>query len=211
MLGTIIILSIVCVLLVSIVTGQDNKNAKLKAENGLLIGRLGSANDQLKAANSRLEPLTLRVIAQAIKDHGFEVHIEDSDIGFKVGRNYYIVSTEELPLIFIIHELNVDPDKWDLSLMRQAAHMMSDELVMAKALIYPGDEEMKPYIRFFLAARDGNVASFSDNLMEYLRILDISEELLLKKYWGLVEERKKEAKELESLLPEGRTASKVMS
>ena len=78
-----------------------------------------------------------------------------------------------------------------MELLKKAAHLMSDDLIMVKAIF---DE--KPdgtTLRFFVAAMDRNYPGFRDNLMSYLGIISDGNRRMTEIYNKLEEEKKKPA------------------
>ena len=195
MLGLVICLAVFCFILLLILGRQDEKNAKLAAENGLMKGRMETlqergaiAGDQSAAAD---DPLTVEGIEAAVRHAGYVPDTSDDWVRFMVAGERFFIDTSRLPQIFISRYYNVQTSEWDMELLKKAAHLMSDDLIMVKAIF---DE--KPdgtTLRFFVAAMDRNYPSFRDNLMSYLGIISDGNRRMTEIYNKLEEENKNPA------------------
>ncbi len=195
MLGLVICLAVFCLILLLILGRQDEKNAKLAAENGLMKGRMETlqergviAGDQSAAAD---DPLTVEGIEAAVRHAGYVPDTSDDWVRFMVAGERFFIDTSRLPQIFISRYYNVQTSEWDMELLKKAAHLMSDDLIMVKAIF---DE--KPdgtTLRFFVAAMDRNYPGFRDNLMSYLGIISDGNRRMTEIYNKLEEEKKKPA------------------
>jgi hypothetical protein len=188
-------LAVFCFILLLILGRQDDKNVKLAAENGLLKGRMETlqergaiAGEQSTTAN---EPLTVDGIEAAVRHAGYVPDTSDDWVRFMVAGERFFIDTSRLPQIFISRYYSVQTSEWDMELLKKAAHLMSDDLIMVKAIF---DE--KPdgtTLRFFVAAMDRNYPSFRDNLMSYLGIISDGNQRMTEIYNKLEEEKKNPA------------------
>ena len=94
-----------------------------------------------------------------------------------------------------------------MDLLREAAHKMSDELVMVKATFSDDGKSM----RFFVAAQDRNYESLRANITPYLRIIQDGERLMNEEYNKMVEEKRKAALAAQPVIPPVKQESKVLS
>ena len=152
------------------------------------------------------EPLTIDRIADAIRFNGYVPEIREDTVFFRVQGETYFVDAERLPLFFLIKGYNIDPADWDVDLMREAAHRMSDELAMVKAGVSDDDK----VIRFFIAAQDRNYASFRDNLPAYLNILEGGQHFHNEEYVRL-DEKRNETLNAQPVIPSPVTENKILS
>ena len=157
--------------------------------------------------HASLEPLTVEKIADAIRFEGFFPEIEDNWVSFKVQGEGYFVDANRLPLLFIVKGYGVDPNDWEMDLLREAAHQMSDELVMVKATFSDDGKDM----RFFVAARDRNFESFRANLVSYLGILEDGQRVMNEKYHKMVDEKRDATLEAQPYVPQIKQENKVLS
>lgn len=188
-------MAVFCFILLLILGRQDDKNAKLAAENGLMKGRMETlqergaiAGDQSATAD---DPLTVEGIEAAVRHAGYVPDTSDDWVRFMVVGERFFIDTSRLPQIFISRNYNVQTSEWDMELLKKAAHLMSDDLIMVKAIF---DE--KPdgtTLRFFVAAMDRNYPSFRDNLMSYLGIISDGNRRMTEIYNKLEEEKKNPA------------------
>ena len=195
MLGLVICLAVFCFILLLILGCQDEKNAKLAAENVLMKGRMETlqergaiAGEQSAAAD---EPLTVEGIEAAVRHAGYVPDTSDDWVRFMVAGERFFIDMSRLPQIFISRYYNVQTSEWDMELLKKAAHLMSDDLIMVKAIF---DE--KPdgtTLRFVVAVMDRNYPSFRDNLMSYLGIISDGNRRMTEIYNKLEEEKKNPA------------------
>ncbi len=210
MLGIIIVLSIVCVLLITMVSVQDNRNTKLTAENGLMKGRLESAQEKLASRTFvEEEPLTEDAIAESIRYVGCVPSIEGNFIRFmKDGEKYYI-DLNRLPVFFMMRCYMVEVNDWQMDLLRHAAHVMSDQRMIVKALVEGEGNDTS--IRIFVVSLDRNYDSLKENLPRYITMLEQAYEKLKVIYDQLAEERREAAQTINPLYPMGQTENKILS
>lgn len=195
MLGLVICLAAFCFILLLILGRQDEKNAKLAAENGLMKGRMETLQERGAIAGEQSaaedEPLTVEGIEAAVRHAGYVPDTSDDWVRFMVAGERFFIDTSRLPQIFISRYYNVQTSEWDMELLKKAAHLMSDDLIMVKAIF---DEKSDgTTLRFFVAAMDRNYPSFRDNLMSYLGIISDGNRRMTEIYNKLEEEKKNPA------------------
>ena len=154
-----------------------------------------------------MEPLNVDKIAEAVRSEGFIPETEGNWVSFKVQGEGYYVDANRLPLIFIVKGYGVDPNDWEMDLLRDAAHQMSDELVMVKATFSDDGKDM----RFFVAARDRNYESFRSNLTSYLGILEDGQRVMNERYNKMVDEKREAAIAAKPYAPQVKQENKVLS
>lgn len=154
-----------------------------------------------------MEPLNVEKIAEAIRTEGFIPETDGNWVSFKVQGEGYYVDANRLPLIFVIKGYGVDPNEWEMDLLREAAHQMSDDLVMVKATFSDDGKDM----RFFVAARDRNYESFRANLTSYLGILEDGQRVMNEKYHKMVDEKREAALAAKPYAPQVKQENKVLS
>lgn len=153
------------------------------------------------------EPLTVEKIADAVRMEGFLPEIEENWISFKVQGERYYVDANRLPLVFLVKSYSVDPAEWEMDLLKEAAHRMSDDMVMVKATFSDDDREM----RFFVAARDRNYESFRSNLTPYLSILEEGRRRMNDIYHQLVDAKREATLKAQPVIPSVKQENKVLS
>lgn len=152
------------------------------------------------------EPLTVERIAEAIRKEGFLPDVEEAGVRFKAQGENYFVDTERLPLFFLVKGYNLNPDDWDVDLLREAARQMSDDLAMVKANIASDNRSLN----FFVGAQDRNYESFRSNLVSYLHILEDGQRRMNEEYHRL-ETEAEDAAAAQSVIPPIRPENKVLS
>ena len=180
-------------------------NRKLEETNKELLKRIPLVDQDYE--RYRLEQLTNDGIAEAIRFNGYVPEILDDAVEFRVQGEKYLIDTERLPLFFLIKSYTLNPEEWDMDLMRQAAHTMSDRLAMVKATF--SDESTD--ISFFVAAHDRNYESLKENLTTYLRIIADGQHLLDEEYDRLVKERDASSLPAQPYIPPVQQENKVLS
>ena len=189
MLGLTVTLGVACLILIAMLSTQDNKNAKLTAENSLMKGRMGALQELRLTGQHEIqnEPLSIEGIEASVRHAGYVPESNDNWVRFMVAGEAFFIDTARLPKIFISRFYSVQTSDWDMDLLKKAAHIMSDEIIMVKAIFNerPNDTEL----RFFVAAMDRNYTSFRDNLMEYIGIIHDGNRRMIEIYDRLVEQR----------------------
>ena len=153
------------------------------------------------------EPLTVEKIADAIRMEGFFPETEEDGVRFKAQGEIFYIDAGRLPLIFLLKSYNVDPKDWEMDLLRDAAHLMSDELIMVKATFL--DEGRT--LNFFVAAQDRNYESFRANLTNYMHILEDGQRKMNEEYHRLVDEKREAALAANPVIPSTQSENKVLS
>lgn len=117
--------------------------------------------------------LDRELIMEAIRYNGFvpEVDTDENWVFFKkLGLTYGIV-TDRLPMFIIMRHYDLDKNEWNMELLHQAAHKVSDDIIMAKVLLTGEDEDG---ISFQLTSFEDDYDHLKDFLCQYLSIIDES-------------------------------------
>ena len=211
MLVLTIILGVFSVLLLVMLSFQDNKNTKLTVENGLMKGRLEAMQERMadKESVSPNGPLTVDGIEEAIRHAGYVPDVKENWIRFMVSGEPFYVETGRLPSVFVMRQYGVDTKEWEMDLLKQAAHLMSDELMMIKAIF--DEDKGETGLRFLVAALDANNASFQENLTRYLGLIDDGRRKMNEFYENLIKEKRDAALTVNPFTSAGQTESKLLS
>lgn len=207
MIISIAVSAVLAVLLVErwLANRRLSREVRLRQENNLeLLKRIPGAGE---GGGGWSGPLTPEQIAEAIRREGYIPEIDTDLVRFKIQGENYFVQTDRLPLLFLIKGYNLDPADWDIDLLREAAHLMSDDLAMVKASV--GDDGTT--ISYFVAARDRNYESFRQNLSSYLNIMEEGQRKLDEEYHRMEDEKEEAARADQPILPTLRSESKVLS
>lgn len=143
-------------------------NEKLK-KNAALASTVSAAS--VDDQDSRR--LDRELIMEAIRYNGFvpEVDTDENWVFFKkLGLTYGIV-TDRLPMFIIMRHYDLDKNEWNMELLHQAAHKVSDDIIMAKVLLTGEDEDG---ISFQLTSFEDDYDHLKDFLCQYLSIIDES-------------------------------------
>lgn len=153
------------------------------------------------------EPLTLDKIAEAVRFNGYVPEKNEDSVVFRVQGEAYFIDADRLPLLFLVRVFNVNPNEWDIDLLREAAHRMSDQLAMVKATFSDDGEEL----RFFVGAHERNYESFRDNLSTYMSLILDGQRYLNEEYARMENERSETALSTQPILPPSQSETKIMS
>lgn len=209
MLEVIIFLTVFSFVLLLILKKKDDKNTELAAENGLLKGRMEAAPLNKAASKKPDEPLTVEDIEAAVRCAGYVPETNDDWIKFKVAGELFLVDASRLPLVVVLRPYNVNTNEWDMDVMKQAAHMMADELIMVKAVF--DEDPSETSLRFIVAAIDRNYFSFSDNLMTYINLISDGNQRMREIYGELMENKLHPSLPASSLTSDKPKESKILS
>lgn len=195
MLGVVICLAVFCFILLLILGRQDDKNARLAAENGLMKGRIETLQERSMVARARSataeDSLTVKGIELAVRHAGYVPDTSGDWVCFMVAGERFVIDMSRLPQISIFLHYNIQTSEWDMELLKKAAHLMSDDLIMVKAIF--NEKPDGTTLGFFVVAMDRNYPSFRDNLMTYLNIISNGSRRLREIYNNLEEEKKNPA------------------
>ena len=172
---TFSIVAIIALIFILLYMKENEKCEALKLENE----KLKKDATQVSVVNAAsadeydCRGLDRELIMEAIRYNGFvpEADADDNWIFFKKQGDTYGIVTERLPMFTIMRHYDLNKNEWDMELLHQAAHMVSDEIVMAKVLFTGEDEDG---ISFQLTSFEGDYVHLKDFLCRYLSIIDES-------------------------------------
>ena len=153
------------------------------------------------------QSLTIGKIADAVRMEGFIPEVEETGVRFKCQGESFYVDAERLPLVFIVKSYHIDPTELEMDILREAAHRMSDAIVMVKATISDNDKSLN----FFVAAQDRNYESFRANLTSYMGIIEDGRRKMSEEYHRMVDEKREAALAAQPVIPSVKQENKVMS
>lgn len=171
---TFSIVAVIAIIFILLYMKENEKCEGLKYGNEKLkknAAQAGIVNAAACEYDSRR--LDKELIMEAIRYNGFvpEVDTDENWVFFKkLGLTYGIV-TERLPMFIIMRHYDLDKNEWNMELLRQAAHKVSDEIIMAKVLLTGEDEDG---ISFQITSFEDNYDHLKDFLCQYLSIIDES-------------------------------------
>ena len=172
---TFSIVAFIAIVFILLYMKENEKCEDLKYENDKLKKNAVQASTVSAASvdDQGSRRLDRELIMEAIRYNGFvpEVDTDENWIFFKkLGLTYGIV-TERLPMFIIMRHYDLDKKEWNMELLRQAAHKVSDEIIMAKVLLTGEDENG---ISFQITSFEDNYEHLKDFLCQYLSIIDES-------------------------------------
>ena len=151
------------------------------------------------------DELTVEGIAQAIRREGSFPEVEKECVRFKVQGETYTIGTNKLPTFIIGKSYELKPKEYDLDLLREAGHRMSDRIIMAKMDV---DEDS---ISCYIIALDRNFDSFRANLARYIDIIDDGHRKAAEEYDKLLKEMREKAELSRLALPTPKPETKIVS
>lgn len=166
------IVAIIAIVFILLYMKENEKCENLKYDNEKLKKDAAQAGIVSAAAceyDSRR--LDRDLIMETIRYNGFVPEAEDNWIFFKKQGDTYGIVTERLPTFIIMRHYDLDKKEWNMELLRQAAHKVSDEIIMAKVLLTGEDEDG---ISFQITSFEDNYDHLKDFLCQYLSIIDES-------------------------------------
>ena len=187
MLIAIILLSIMVFVLLIVLSVQDHKNIYLVSDNKVLQARIEGLQEKQTEVIIPDEDLSPEGIESAVRQAGYIPEKMDGHVRFMVQGESYSVSTDRLPLVFVMKGYNVDEKDWEMDLFRKAAHQMSDDLAIVKATF--DEYEGTTHLRFFTASRDTTVGNLRENLPAYIDVIDSGQHRMSEIYDELIKER----------------------
>ena len=207
----IIISIVLCVVLCSFLRDRkeeiDRLNGDMKQQQETNLELLKRIPVTSEGEAGRAEPLDVGKIADAVRMEGFFPEVEETGVRFKGQGESFYVDAERLPLFFVVKSYNVDPDNWEMDLLRDAAHLMSDALILVKATFSDDGRTLN----FFVAAQDRNYESFRANLTHYMRIIEDGQRKMNEEYNRMLDERREAALKANPVMPSVQHENKILS
>lgn len=191
MIGLFICLAVFCLILMFVLFKQDDKNTKLAAENGLMKGRIETLQEWGVSAGriypTAEAPLTVEDVETAVSRAGYVPYTSDNKVQLMVDDRQFTIDTSRLPQLLICSDGVVQTSEWDMELLKKAAHLTSDELIMVKAVFH--EKPDSTILNFYIAAMDRNYLSFRANLMTYINAINVGIIRIHEIYDQLMEEK----------------------
>lgn len=210
-MSEITIISIIAAVTLGALLWDRHKDKRRFAEE--LKGQRETNQELLKripvmgGSGSTKEILTVEKIADAVRMEGFFPEIDGNLVIFRVQGKTYYIDGNRLPLVLLVKPFGISPGELEMDIFKEAAHKMSDRLVMVKATVSEDGKNM----RYFVAVRDRNYESFRANLTAYMGFLENGQHLLNEVYDKLVCEKRKEALDARPIVPKAKQGGKIMS
>ena len=205
----ILFLAVVCSVLAYLLRKESQQRTKLFEENCEMKARQELAAESAVPGQSDSQSLTVDDVVESVRFAGYVPEKGEGWIRFMISGAPYLIDTGRLPQIFVVRDFDVDTKEWEMDLLKHAAHLMSDELIMIKAIFFEDAEGCE--LRFFVAAMDRNYASFRDNLTRYIGLIQQGQAKMNEIYENLVKEKRDAAIATNPFKPASQTENKVLS
>ena len=178
---------------------KDNKWLKEQRERMPVPGAVDDVD---------LQPLDKASAMEAIRFNGFVPEAMGHWITFMSQGEEFLVDGERFPVLVLMKHYNLDHSKWDIDLMHKAAHLVSDELIMAK-VIFTGEQE--DGIAFQITAIENKYGHFKDCLTRYISIIEDARARMREIYDDMYAEQKERLSIIPQLGTEASGEKKIMS
>ena len=194
MVAVTITLAVFSIILIIILSSQDDRDNALVAENKLLKRHLEALQESgittIGQAGPILDPLSENNIKDAIISAGYNPEYERDScfINFRIEDVCYSIDIAKLPVVSIYCDYLVIPKDYDMEALRKAAHQMSDDLIMVKALFHETTESAT--LRFLVVAIEQSYVNFSDNLPRYITLIQTANDRMGDLYNHMEEEKR---------------------
>lgn len=84
--------------------------------------------------------LTPELIAEAVRANGYVPTSNECSVDFKIQGETYALLTGRLPVLTLYKGYALDKSDYDIDLLRQACHQLSDEMIMVKAFVNDNED-----------------------------------------------------------------------
>ena len=132
-------------------------------------------------------PLDQESAMEAIRYNGFVPETDGHWITFMSQGERFVIDAMRFPVLVMMKHYGLDHNEYDMELMHQAAHQVSDDLIMGKVL-FTGDDE--DGIAFQITAIENKFGHFKDSLTRYINIIEDSQARMSSIYNDMVAKRK---------------------
>ena len=131
--------------------------------------------------------LTPELIAEAVRANGYVPAITEQAVDFMILGESYSVMTDRLPVVTLFKGYTLDKTKYDMDLLKQAFHRLSDDMIMVKAFVNDDDET----VSFRVIALEYCFGNFCASLGRSIDIINEAVELSKAIYHQLEEAQNK--------------------
>lgn len=173
MLWIIISLAVFSFVLLIILGHQDERNASLKAENGLLKDRLSTTPEVetekrllVREKQDYLRPLSIETAMEAIRYNGYVPESDGKWICFMVQGERFFVDVTGTPIAHFVYPFSLD-DSTNLTNLKKATDILPERIIISRAHI---DNDQQG-ISFVVDGIEHNYGHFRDSLCDYIHLL----------------------------------------
>ena len=165
----IAITSILAILFLCLYISKNQDYTSLQKDNQWLKEQREQACTKTNEETANDKPLNQDSAMEAIRFNGFVPEADGHWIKFMSQGERFLIDAERFPVLVLMKHYNLDQAEYDMDLMHQAAHQVSDDIIMGKVL-FTGDNE--DGIAFQLAAIENKYRHFRDSLTRYINIVE---------------------------------------
>ena len=122
--------------------------------------------------------LTPDLVADVVKFNGYVPDKKEDAVFFMVQGERYVVPTDRLPYLLVMKRFNIDKEKYDIGLLRQATATVTDAKLIGKVSL--SDDGW--ILCFFVSAIETKYGHFRDVFNEYVSIINDLETCLGETY-----------------------------
>ena len=130
--------------------------------------------------------LTPELVADAVKYNGYVPIPDGNSVDLMIQGERYSIWTDRLPYCMVTLSFTIDPERYDIDLLRRAAFMVTDGMYLGKASISPDGTALN----FSAESFEPAYGHFRDSLTSYLDILNEARRRLSDVYESLQKEQK---------------------
>ena len=131
--------------------------------------------------------ITPQLISDAVKFAGYVPLVSDNFVEFRIQGEKYFIRTERLPYLTVDKGYVVDPEDFDIELMRQAAAIVTRDIFIGKITL----SDDGTVLRFQADAFEPSYGHFRDSIQNYLSIIVDTQERFREVYDDLREKKEK--------------------
>lgn len=179
------LLLIVCCILGIWAFTATQKNVFYEKQVTELKDKLTDKSQSLNDGPSYSDVLTPELVCQAVRTNGYVPELRDEAVFFMINGETYTIITGRLPIVTVYKGYALTESDYDIPLLREACHRLSDDMIMVKAFV--SDEA--DGINFQLTASEHCYGNFCASLGRYINIIDEAVVRNRMKYDDVVKEK----------------------
>lgn len=150
----------------------------------------GESDNRSLDGDAGSRPLDRESVMEVVRADGYVPESQGDWISFMVQGQRYLIGVENLPYLSVLKSYDLDCNRIEVDLLREAVRRISDDLFLAKAVIWGEKEDS---ISFQVCAIEDKYTHFKDCLPRYVNLVNMCDAEVRKLYYELVEQRRKEA------------------
>ena len=203
-----VIVTVLSAIILSLYVTKCQDYRALEKENKWLWAQRGRGLEPVTVDDVDLRPLDKESAMEAVRFNGFVPEAQGHWITFMSQGEHFLIDAERFPVLDLIKHYNLDHGKWDMDLMHDAAHQVTEEFIMAKVL-FTGEQE--DGISFQITAIENKYGHFKDCLTRYISIIEDARARMREIYDEMYTQRKDQLSMFPRLGTEASSEKKIMS